>query len=183
MAPHETRPDSPVDDLVEPRDTCQDWRGSQIYRPQIHMRTSDPAAIAEETRGEPRDSRGDWTSLRPHKRVYQVPIITQKLPRHNSRKTKSFSLKYDMRYFSAEMSREKSHFSSRAQKGSLTPLRQLKKFPDIPVCTREEHQESHHHSRRAAVSLLIPRGWSISLFHWGGNPSIPVAPQNEAVST
>ena len=29
---------------------------------------------------------------------------------------------------------------------------QLKKFPDIPVSTREEHRVSHHNSRRAPVS-------------------------------
>ena len=32
------------------------------------------------------------------------------------------------------------------------PFSQLKKFPDIPICTREEHRVSHHNSRRALVS-------------------------------
>ena len=32
---------------------------------------------------------------------------------------------------------------------SLTPLRKLKKFPDILVCTQEEHRGSRHNSRRA----------------------------------
>ena len=33
----------------------------------------------------------------------------------------------------------------------LTPLRELNKFPDIPVCTQEEHRGSRHNSRRAPV--------------------------------
>ena len=32
------------------------------------------------------------------------------------------------------------------------PFRQLKKFPDIPISTGEEHRVSHHNSRRALVS-------------------------------
>ena len=32
-------------------------------------------------------------------------------------------------------------------KGYLTPFMQLKKFPDIPVCTPEEHQVSQQNSR------------------------------------
>ena len=48
-------------------------------------------------------------------------------------------------------SREKSHFPSWASKGSLTPLRQLKKFPDIPITTREKPWGSCHNSRRGPV--------------------------------
>ena len=34
-------------------------------------------------------------------------------------------------------------------KGYLTPFMQLKNFPNIPVCTREEHRGSRVNSRRA----------------------------------
>ena len=34
----------------------------------------------------------------------------------------------------------------------MTPLRQLKKFPNIPVSTQEEPRVSRHNSRRAPVS-------------------------------
>ena len=56
-----------------------------------------------------------------------------------------------MRTFSALVYREKSHLPSWASNGSLTPLRQPKKFPDIPVSTRKEHRGSRHNSRRAPV--------------------------------
>ena len=46
-------------------------------------------------------------------------------------------------------SREKSHLPSLALKGSLTTLRQLKKYPKIPVFTREGRRGSPHYSRRA----------------------------------
>ena len=43
-----------------------------------------------------------------------------------------------MRPISAEASRGYSHLTSGTYKGSFTPLLKLKKFPDIPVSTREE---------------------------------------------
>ena len=46
-----------------------------------------------------------------------------------------------MRPISAEAYRGLSHLTSGTPKGSFTPLLQLKKFPDIPVSTREEPRE------------------------------------------
>ena len=37
---------------------------------------------------------------------------------------------------------------------SFTPLLQLKKFPDIPVATREEARESHPHPEKSRLRLL-----------------------------
>ena len=54
----------------------------------------------------------------------------------------------DESLFHCGISREIPHCSS-ASKGSLTPLSQLKKFPDIPISTQEEHRGSHHNSKRA----------------------------------
>ena len=53
-----------------------------------------------------------------------------------------------MRLFSAAASGQKSHLPSGASKVSWTSLRQLKKFPDVPVSTREEHRGSRHNSRK-----------------------------------
>ena len=47
-----------------------------------------------------------------------------------------------MRSISAEASRGYSHLTSGTTNGSFTPLLQFKKFPDIPVSTREEALES-----------------------------------------
>ena len=46
---------------------------------------------------------------------------------------------------SAEASRGYSHLISGTSKGPFTPLLQLKKFPDLPVSTREEARESRPH--------------------------------------
>ena len=47
-----------------------------------------------------------------------------------------------------------SHLTSGTYKGSFTPLLQLKKFPDIPVSTREEAREFHPHPEEPLFRLL-----------------------------
>ena len=59
-----------------------------------------------------------------------------------------------MRPFSAEASRGYSHQTSGTSKGSFTPLLQLKKFPDIPVSTRDEARESRLHPEEPRFRLL-----------------------------
>ena len=59
-----------------------------------------------------------------------------------------------MRPISAEASRGYSHLTSGTSKGSFTPLLQLKKFPDIPVSTREEARESRPHPEEPCFCLL-----------------------------
>ena len=59
-----------------------------------------------------------------------------------------------MRPISAEASRGYSHLTSGTSKGSFTPLLQLKKFPDIPVSTREEAPEFCPHPEEPRVRLL-----------------------------
>ena len=111
----ETRPDSPVETPEEPRDPCQHWRGTLRFRPQLQMSTSAPAAIAEESRETPCNSHGDWTFLRPHERVPEVPVVTQKEPQvccRHSRKRRKFSPQREMRPFSKAVSPEKSHLHS-----------------------------------------------------------------------
>ena len=59
-----------------------------------------------------------------------------------------------MRPISAEASQGYSHLTFGTSKGSFTPLLQLKKFPDIPVATREEARESHPHPEQSRFRLL-----------------------------
>ena len=72
----------------------------------------------------------------------------------NSRKSRRFSPPGEMRPISAEESRGLSHLNSGTFKGSFTPLLQLKKFPDIPVSTREEERESRPHPEEPRFRLL-----------------------------
>ena len=46
------------------------------------------------------------------------------------------------------------HLTSGTSIGSFTPLLQLKKFPDIPVSTREGARESHPHPEEPRFRLL-----------------------------
>ncbi|KAI4552094.1 hypothetical protein MJG53_000070 [Ovis ammon polii x Ovis aries] len=59
-----------------------------------------------------------------------------------------------MRPNSVEASRGQSHLTTGTSKGSFTPLLQLKKFPDIPISTREEARESRTHPGDARFRLL-----------------------------
>ena len=59
-----------------------------------------------------------------------------------------------MRPISAEASRGSSHLNSGTSNGSFTPLLQLKKFPDIPVSTREEARESRPHPEESRFRHL-----------------------------
>ena len=59
-----------------------------------------------------------------------------------------------MRPISAEASRGYSNLNSGTSKGSFTPMLQLKKFPDIPVSTREEARESLPHIEEPRFRLL-----------------------------
>ena len=59
-----------------------------------------------------------------------------------------------MRPISPEATRGYSHVNSGTSKGSFTPLLQLKKFPDIPVSTREEARESRPHPEEPRFRLL-----------------------------
>ena len=65
-----------------------------------------------------------------------------------------FSPPGKMKPISAEASRGYSHLTSGSSKGSFTPLLQLKKFPNIPVSTREEARESRPHPEEPRFPLL-----------------------------
>ena len=74
-----------------------------------------------------------------------------------------------MRPISAEATRGYSHLTSGTSKGSFTPLLQLKKFPDIPVSTREEARESHPNPEEPRFRLLAREVGSVPA--WSGKNS------------
>ena len=59
---------------------------------------------------------------------------------------------------------------------------QLKKFPDLPVSTREEARESRPHPEEPRFHL-VARGVILSLLGWEIIPGVPVPSQEEALST
>ena len=92
----------------------------------------------------PSNTQGDWPFLRPPERVPEVPIISRE---HllQLEKSRRFSPPGKIRPISAEASRGQSKLTSGTSTGSFTPFLQLKKFPNIPVSTREEARESRPH--------------------------------------
>ena len=78
-----------------------------------------------------------------------------------------------MRPISAEASRGYSHLNSGTSKGSFTPLLQLKKFPDIPVSTREEARESRPHPEEPRFRLLAREEGSFPCVVWKVFPAFP----------
>ena len=99
------------------------------------------------------NSHVDWPFLRPPERVPEVPVVSREhLPQLE--KIQEVLPPGEMRPISAEASRGYSHLNSGISKGSFTPLLQLKKFPDIPVSTREEAREFHPHPEEPRFCLL-----------------------------
>ena len=74
---------------------------------------------------------------------------------------------------SAEASRGYSHLTSGNSKGSFTPLLQRKKFPDIPVSTREEAREFCPHPEEPRVRLLAREEGSFSCVVGKEFPAFP----------
>ena len=153
MPPLETRTDSTGETPEVPQGPCQHWRGilrfgtdsTKGFRPR-HRRERNPERP-------PSNSHGDWPFLRPPERVPEVPVVSREhLPQLE--KSRRFSPPGEMRPISAEASPGKSHLTSGTSKRSFTPLLQLKKFPDIPVSTREEAGESRPHQEEPRFRLL-----------------------------
>ena len=145
-----------------PRDPCQHWRITLRFQPQLHMRTLSLAATAEESREPSQNSHGDWAFLRPHERVPDVPVVTREEPKdvtccHKSRKTRIFSPQSEIRPSSSVTSRGKSHLPSLASKESLTPWRQLKKFPTYPSPLERNTECLARTQDVCRCSLLISR--------------------------
>ena len=91
----------------------------------------------------------------------------------NSRKSRRFSPPGEMRPISAEASRGYSHLNSGTSKGSFTPLLQFKKFPDIPVSTRQEARESRPHPEEPRFRLLAREEGSFPCVIGKKSPAFP----------
>ena len=66
-----------------------------------------------------------------------------------------------------------SRLTSGTSKGSFIPLLQLKKFPDIPVPTREEARESPPHPEEPRFRLLAREEGSFPCVVWKEFPVFP----------
>ena len=153
MPPLETRTDSPGETPDYPKihvGTGEESSGSSTVSTQgnmpRHRRVRNPGSP-------PSNSHGDWPFLRPPQRVTEVPVVSRgHLPQlEKIQEVLPFS---EMGPISAEASPGKSHLTSGTSKGSFTPLLHLKKFPDIPVSTREEARESRPHPEEPRFRLL-----------------------------
>ena len=87
-----------------------------------------------------------------------------------------------MRPISAEASRGYSHLNSGTSKGSFTPLLQLKRFPTYPSPLERKHENPAHIQRNPVSASLLERRDPF-LRGRGRIPGIPVASQEEALST
>ncbi|KAI4552066.1 hypothetical protein MJG53_000126 [Ovis ammon polii x Ovis aries] len=78
-----------------------------------------------------------------------------------------------MRPISAEASRGDSHLTTGTSKGSFTPLLQLKKFPALPISTREEAPGSRTHPGEPRFRLLARDEGSFPCFIGKEFPAFP----------
>ena len=141
-------------------------RGNAHFLPQLRntlrfplpceLRPDSPAVTPEHSRTRPRNSNGDLTSLRQHKRLPEFLVVLGEEPqasRRNSRQTKRFPRQREMRPFSPAVPREQSQVPSQNSTGGLIPFMQLKgaqRSPSqlevkakFPTTTRKEPCVSH----------------------------------------
>ena len=101
----------------------------------------------------PINSHVDWPFLRPPERVPEVPVVSRDCLPQLEKIQEVLPSRRDEAHF-PEASRGESHLTYGTSKGSFTPLLQLKKFPDIPVSTREEARDSRPHLEEPRFRLL-----------------------------
>ena len=106
---------------------------SQDLRPR-HQRERNPERP-------PSNSHGDWPFLRPPEWNPEVPVVSREHLPQLEKIQEVLPSRRDEAHFRRGVSRLITRNLWDFQ-GSFTPLLQLKKFPDIPVSTREEARES-----------------------------------------
>ena len=181
-------PEVPVTTREEPKTSGFNLGNITRYTSQCKMRHISPAATREQSCTLPCNSKGGLTSLRKHARFPSFIFKNLEEPKAscwNSRKTKSSNhnhhhCKHEMRPFSPAAPQEQSGMPFWNSKGGLNPFIQLKRFPEIPVTTREEPQVSRHNSKRAPFSPPHLKISADSPASTQRNPNFPLAPQAEA---
>ena len=136
--------------------SCRSSRNSLGVPLPCELRPDSPAVTPEHTRAHPRNSKGDLTSLRQHKRLPEflmVPGEEFQASRRNSRQTKRFPRQCEMRPFSPAAPREQSQVPSQNSREGLTPFMQLKGAQrslsqlevkaEFPATTQKEPCVSH----------------------------------------
>ena len=182
MPSHETRTDSPGDTLEVPSDPCQHWRIILSFRHRLHTR-SRPWHRWERNPVRPsNNSHGEWPFLRPPDLVPEVPVISREYLSQLETMQEVLPSRRDEAHFRGGVSRL-INLASGTSKGSFTPLLQLKKFPDVPVFTREEARESCPHPEEPRFRLIAREEESFPCVFRERIPGMPVASQEEALST
>ena len=143
MPPLETRTDSPGENPEVPQDPCQHWRGilkSATESTQGLGACIDGRGIPRGPRatrmgtGQPEATRaGPWVPVVSRDHLPQLQKIQEVLP-----------FRRDEAHFQCDVSRLITPNLWNFQR-VLTPWLQIKKFPKIPVSTREEARESRPH--------------------------------------
>ena len=80
MSALERNPEDPGSAPDEDLGPSTAWKGILRFQPQLQMRTATPAVTGEKSQEAPSNSHGDWTFLRPHERVPEVPVVTREKP-------------------------------------------------------------------------------------------------------
>ena len=137
--------------LEETHTSCRKSRNTLRFPLLCKLSPDPPAVTPEHSRARPRNSNGDLTSLRQHKRLPEFPVVPgeeSQASSHSSRQTRRCPHQHEMRPFSSAAPREQSQVPSQNSRESLTPFRQLKgaqRSPsqlemkaEFPTTTREE---------------------------------------------
>ena len=182
MSPQEMRPDSPVETLEETQDPCWHWRGTLRFWPQVQMRTAALAVSEEESWEAPRNSRGDWPFLSHKSGSLRSPLELERDLLQLKKIQEVLSSRRDEAHFRGGVSRQ------------ITPniwnfqwvLHTLAATQEVPRHTRLHSRGSTKvppTSREAPFPSPSSRGGILSLRGRERIPAVPIASQEEALST
>ena len=151
--------------------SCRNSRNTLGFTLPCELRPDSPAVNSEHSRALTRNSNGDLTSLRQHKRLPEFPIVHGEESQAsccNLRHTMRFSNQCEMRPFSPAAPPEQSRVPSQNSRGGLTPFMQLKGAqrspsqlemkPEFPATSQEEPRVSHLLWRRGPIPCFNSRG-------------------------
>ena len=174
MPPLETRTESAGETPEVPQDPCQHWRGILRFLHRLHTRSYDQASTGETSREAAEQLARGLAILRPPMRVPEVPVVSREHLAQLEKIQEVLPSRRDEGHFCSGVSRLITPNLWRFQR-VLTPLLQLKNFPDNPSPLESKH-ESPAHIQRSPVSASYPGG-IISLRGRKRIPGILVASQ------